>query len=186
MKFKKKKLKVKIKKNNRKFKALDIFRIEGKIYFIPLLINLIIPAVGGGLVGYINKNSFEVYKSLDKPFFTPPEIIFPIIWTIVYIVMGIAAYRVYIKNKIKGFNSNGYFYYIIQLLCNFAWTFIFFTFRLYGLSFLWIIVISILATITTLKFLRVDKIAGILMSPYILWLIFAGVLNYFIWVLNEM
>lgn len=184
MKFKKENLKAK--NNNRKFKALDILRIDRKIYFIPLLINLIIPALGGALVGYINKNSFEIYKSLEKPFFTPPEIIFPIMWTILYITMGIAAYRVYMKNKIKGLKSDGYFYYIIQLLCNFAWTFIFFTFRLYGISFLWIIVISILVIITTLKFLRLDKIASVLMSPYILWLTFAGVLNYFIWMFNEM
>lgn len=186
MKFKKENLKIKIKKNNRKFKALDILRIDRKIYFIPLLINLIIPIGGGALVGYINKNSFEIYKSLEKPFFAPPKIIFPIIWTMLYILMGIAAYRVYMKNKIKGLNSDGYFYYIIQLLCNFSWTFSFFTFRLYGLSFLWIILISILVIITTLKFFKLDKIAGGLMSPYILWLTFAGALNYFIWMFNEM
>lgn len=186
MKFKKENLKVKIKKNNRKFSILDIFKVEGKIYFIQLLINLIIPVGGGTLVGYLNKNSFEVYKSLEKPFFSPPPIVFPIVWTILYILMGIAAYRIYMKNKIKGLNSDGYFYYIIQLICNFTWTFIFFTFRLYGLSFLWIIVIITLVIIVTFKFLRVDKIATLLMIPYIIWLAFAGVLNYFVWMLNEM
>ena len=186
MKFKKENLKVKRRKKHRKFRILDIFRVEGKIYFIPLLINLIISVGGGALVGYLNKNSFEVYKNLEKPFFSPPAIVFPIVWTILYILMGIAAYRIYMKNKIKGLNSDGYFYYIIQLICNFTWTFIFFTFRLYGLSFLWIIVIITLVIIVTFKFLRVDKIATLLMIPYIIWLAFAGVLNYFVWMLNEM
>lgn len=186
MKFKKGKFKVKNKKNNKKFKILNILRVEGKVYFISLLINLIIPVGGAALVGYLNKNSFEIYRSLEKPFFSPPAIVFPIVWTILYTLMGIAAYRYYIKNKIKGLNRDGYFYYIVQLLCNFAWTFLFFSFRLYGLSFLWIIVITILVLITTLKFLRLDKIAGFLMIPYIIWLAFAGVLNYFIWMLNEM
>lgn len=186
MKVKKENLKAKIKKNNRKVSLLDIFRVEGKIYFIQLLINLIIPVGGGALVGYLNKNSFEVYKSLEKPFFSPPAIVFPIVWTMLYILMGIAAYRIYMKNKIKDLNSDGYFYYIIQLICNFTWTFIFFTFRLYGLSFLWIIAIIVLVIITIIKFLKVDKIAAVLIIPYIIWLAFAGVLNYFIWMLNEM
>ncbi|WP_300384075.1 TspO/MBR family protein [Clostridium sp.] len=186
MKFKKGALKIKIIKKNKKFTIWDVFRVEGKIYFIPLFINLIIPVAVGALVGYLNKNSFEFYKTLEKPFLSPPAIIFPIVWTILYILMGIAAYRYYMKSKIKMLNSNGYFYYIIQLICNFAWTFLFFTFRLYGLSFLWIIVILILVLITTVKFFKLDKIAGILMIPYIIWLSFAGLLNYFIWMLNEM
>lgn len=186
MKDKKENSKVKVKKNKKTFKFLDIFRVEGKIYFFPLLINLIIPVAGGALVGYINKNSFEVYKNLEKPFFSPPGIVFPIVWTILYIMMGIAAYRFYMKNKFKGFSSDGYFYYMLQLICNFTWTFIFFTFRLYGLSFLWIIVIIILVFIVILKFLKLDRIAGVLMIPYIIWLHFAGLLNYFIWILNEM
>jgi translocator protein len=186
MKFKKGDLKVKNKKTNKKFKILDIFRVEGKVYFISLLINLIIPVGGGALVGYLNRNSFEVYKNLEKPFFSPPAIVFPIVWTVMYILMGIAAYRFYMKNKIKVLNRDGYFYYIVQLLCNFAWIFLFSSFRLYGLSFLLIIVIIILILIVTLKFLRLDKIAGVLMFPYIIWLAFAGVLNYFVWMLNEM
>lgn len=186
VKYKKENLKAKVKRNSRKGNILDIFRVEGKIYFIPLLINIIIPVVGGALVGYINKNSFEFYSTLEKPFFSPPAIVFPIVWTILYILMGIAAYRFFMKNKIKGLNSDGYFYYIMQLLFNFAWSFIFFTFRLYGISFLWLVVILIIVIITTIKFFKVDKLAGILMIPYILWLFFAGILNYFIWVLNEM
>lgn len=172
--------------NKLKKKSINIFRVNGELRIIPLIINILIPVLGGLIVGFINKNTMEIYESLKKPIINPPSNLFPIIWTILYILMGIAAYRIYMLNK-QGIDDKGaYFFYIVQLLFNLMWPFIFFTFRLYGISFIWLCVLFILVIITFIKFIKVDKIAGFLLIPYILWLVFAGILNFFIWLLNEM
>ena len=128
----------------------------------------------------------NTYEMLKKPFFTPPAIVFPIVWTILYILMGIAAYRIFMRNKQGADDKGGYFFYLLQLMINFLWSFIFFTFRLYGISFIVLIILFILIVITFIKFIKVDKIAGLLLIPYLIWVAYAGVLNFFIWVLNEM
>ena len=91
----------------------------------------------------------------------------------------------YIKNKENNDDNGAYFFYIVQLILNFMWSFIFFTFRLYGLSFIWIIILFIFVVITFIKFIKIDKIAGFLLVPYMLWLVFAGILNFFVWVLMK-
>lgn len=161
-------------------------KLKKSVKIIPLIVNILIPLLGGFIVSYINRNSMDTYKSLKKFFLTPPDIVFVIVWTILYILMGIAAYRIYIKNKSYKDDNGAYFFYLVQLILNFMWSFIFFTFRLYGISFLWIILLFIFVIITFIKFIKVDKIAGFLLIPYILWIIYAGVLNYFIWFFNEM
>lgn len=165
---------------------LNIFKVNGEFKLIPLLINILIPLLGGAIVGYLNKNAMSTYEALKKPFFNPPGIVFPIVWTILYILMGIAAYRIFMKNKQGVDDKGGYFYYLVQLMINFLWSFVFFTFRLYGVSFIVIIILFILILITLIKFIKVDRIAGFLLIPYLIWVSFAGVLNYLIWVLNEM
>lgn len=165
---------------------INLLKVNNKVHFISLIINILIPLGGGALVGYITRNAMESYNTIKKPFFSPPGIVFPIVWTILYILMGIAAYRIYNKTKEREIKGDEYFFYLVQLLFNFGWSFIFFSFKLYGLAFLWLIVLFILVVITTVKFLKVDKKAGLLMIPYILWLAFAAVLNYYVWMLNEM
>ena len=111
---------------------------------------------------------------------------FPIVWTILYILMAIAFYRILQISKLgkKTYSSLTLFY--IQLIFNFLWSFIFFNFRLYGIAFIEAVILLILVFITTKKFFKVDKIAGWLMVPYVFWLTYASVLSYFVWILNEM
>lgn len=161
-------------------------KAKTNVKIIPLVLNIIIPLFGGWLVGYINRNSMDVYRGIEKPIFAPPAIVFPIVWTVIYILMGVAAYRIYIKNKEGVDDKDAYFFYIIQLILNFMWSFIFFTFRLYGISFLWIVLLFIFVVITFIKFIKIDKIAGALLIPYMIWLVYAGFLNFFIWFFNEM
>ncbi|WP_370773430.1 TspO/MBR family protein [Clostridium sp.] len=100
--------------------------------------------------------------------------------------MGVAAYRIYMNNKEGRNDYDGYFYYFIQLLINFLWAIIFFNLRLYGISFILTIVLLVLIIITTVKFFKVDKIAGALMIPYIAWVAFASYLTFYVWMFNEM
>lgn len=164
----------------------SIFCINGKFEIGGLLRNIAIPLVGGIIISLITKDSMSTYDSLKKSILTPPAFVFPIVWTILYIIMGLAAYRIYMNNKQGKNDNNAYFNYLIQLLINFLWSIIFFNFRLYGISFIVIIILLILIIITTIKFLKVDKLSGILMIPYVLWTIFASYLTFYIWIFNEM
>ncbi|AIY79402.1 tryptophan-rich sensory protein [Clostridium botulinum] len=157
-----------------------------KIFFIPLILSIGIPLIIASFINVIMPYMGELYDSLNKPFFAPPGSVFPIVWTILYILMGIACYRVYIL-KYRGIDtSSAIFTYSIQLLLNFLWVFIFFGLRLYGIAFIELLIILFFAVLTFIKFYNKDKIAGLLFIPYLLWLTYAGVLNFYVWMLNEM
>lgn len=182
MKKRVKKEKVKTNKTSK----YNIFKVDGKFDFWALLQNLIIPLAGAFIVNLFIKNSSSLYGTLNKPFFAPPAIVFPIVWTILYILMGLAAYRIFMKNKLGAKDNDSYFTYLLQLLLNYFWSIVFFRFKLYGVSFILAVILLIMVIITTIKFFKVDKVAGFLMIPYILWLSFASVLAYYVWYLNEM
>lgn len=163
----------------------NIFKVNGKFKIKDLLINILIPLAGGFLVGFINKNSMGIYSELEKPFFSPPGIVFPIVWGILYVLMGLASYRIRLLGKEGKDVSSSLFFYYIQLILNFLWPFMFFTFKLYGLAFIELVILFVFILITFINFFLKDKIAGILLVPYLLWTTYAGVLNFFIWLLNE-
>lgn len=173
-------------KGKRKNIIKEIFCVNNKFNFKGLLKNILMSVGGGLLVGFITRNSINVYNTLKKSLLTPPNIVFQIVWLVLYTLIGIAAYRIYMNNKAEKNDYNGYFYYLVQLLINFLWTIIFFNLRLYGISFILIIILLILITITTIKFFKVDKISGVLMVPYIGWITFASYLTFYIWIFNEM
>lgn len=180
-----------IKKKNkvakkRKNIVKDLFCVNDKFDLVGLLKNIAMPVGGGILVALITKGSMNTYDTLKKSLLTPPDIVFPIVWTILYVLMGLASYRIYMNNKAGKKDYNGYFYYLIQLLVNFLWSIVFFNLRLYGISFILIVVLLVLIIITTIKFFKVDKIAGSLMLPYIIWVTFASYLTLYIWMFNEM
>ncbi|WP_143317602.1 TspO/MBR family protein [Clostridium sp. HBUAS56017] len=164
----------------------NIFKVNGHVKVIPLIIFVFLPLVGGYLVNLVTRNSATIYEQLERPFFAPPSMVFVIVWPILYILMGIASYRIYMIRD-QGENiGTALFYYLIQLLLNYFWSFLFFSFRLYGLAFIELIILLIFIIITFIKFIKIDKIAGILLIPYIIWVSFAGILSYFIWAKNEM
>lgn len=160
--------------------------LNGKFDVFALLKNILISLGGGVLVFILGLNTIHIYDTLNKPIFTPPNVTFPIVGGVVYIIIGIAAYRIYMNNKLGRNDFGGYFYYLIVLLLNFLWSLLFFGLRLYGLSFILIIILLIFIMITIAIFLKVDKISVILMIPYGLWISFVALLNFFIWFLNEM
>ncbi|SHJ98164.1 TspO and MBR related proteins [Clostridium cavendishii DSM 21758] len=153
-----------------------------KVLFLSLLLTL----GGGSLIGYFIRDSIFIYETLNKPWFFPPPIIFPIVWAILYILMAVAAYIIY-KEKALGKNIDGALkLYLVQLILNFLWAIIFFKFNLYGIAFIELCILIIIVLIMTIKFFKINRIAGILLIPYLLWIIYAGILNFIIWTLNEM
>ena len=138
----------------------------------------------GGLSGFLSRKGMQVYNlSVQKPSFTPPNWLFPVVWVILYALMGIGAARV--ESSPQGrLRSRSLNLYIVQLIVNFFWSLIFFNAGAYGAALLWLLILLVLAAAMTLAFYRVDKTAGLLQIPYLLWLSFAAVLNYGVWQLN--
>lgn len=141
-----------------------------KIDYKKLIISILIPLVLGTIVGLITNSG---YKDMIQPSFAPSGIVFPIVWAILYILMGIS-------NYLEPYNM----YYYPQLIVNLLWSFIFFTFKLYFIAFIWIIVLIILVILMIVEYFKSNKISAYLQIPYLLWLVFAAVLNYAIFTLN--
>ena len=148
----------------------------------PLLLSLLISLGVGGLSAFLTKDSMETYKTLKQPPLAPPGWVFPVVWTILFILMGIAAYLVWIKNDPN--RDTTLLWYAAQLVFNFCWTLLFFNARWFGVSLLWLLVLWALILITTIKFYRTTPAAGWLMLPYLLWVTFAAYLNAGVWYLN--
>ena len=160
---------------------------KSKTKIIPLIISIAIPLLLGGLTSLLIPNIKPIYSELIRPAFSPPSIVFPIVWTILYILMGMASYKVYVLKYDNIEVDSALFVYAIQLLLNFLWSFIFFGFRLYGLAFVELILLVIFVILTIKRFYeKAGKKPALLLVPYLIWLIYAGVLNFFIWMLNEM
>ena len=156
----------------------------GKKSIIPLIISVLLAEGVGFLSAFLSMSASSDYKSFNKPFFTPPGWVFPIVWTILFFLMAVAAYRIWLKGKSGEYVTKALFLYGIQLLANFLWPIVFFRFRLYALGFLELLLLLVLILLTTFEFHKINKIAAYLMIPYITWVSFAGVLNYCIWMLN--
>ena len=152
---------------------------------IEFIFAIAIPLGIGALSSFLTRDTMEIYQQLKQPPFAPPGWVFPIIWTVLFILMGIASYRIYLKGTENPDVKNALAFYGLQLIVNFFWTIIFFRLGQRGLAFIWLLILWILIAITTIRFYKINRIAGYLMIPYILWVSFAGVLNYFIWQLNR-
>lgn len=143
--------------------------------------SILIPVIVGGIVGLIISSSID-YNSLERPFLAPPSIAFPIVWTILYILMGVS-YGI-LKSKQLTDSEIDLIYYI-QLGVNSLWSIFFFLVKWRLFSFIWIIVLAILIIVMILKFYNKDKISGLLQIPYLLWVLFASYLNIAIYILNK-
>ncbi len=146
-----------------------------------LIINLAIPLAVGGLSALSTMGSMENFEALNQPPLSPPGWLFPVVWTVLFILMGIASYLVSVSGKQT---DVAYKFYALQLVFNFLWSIIFFNFENYLFAFVWLIALLVLIVITAVRFYRINKWAGYLFIPYLLWVIFAGYLNLAIYVLN--
>ena len=158
---------------------------KSKRDMVALVISVAIPLGIGFLSSLLIKDTMGTYNDLVKPSFAPPGSLFGPIWTILYVLMGIASYRVWKARKNRGKINNALFFYTIQLILNFWWPVLFFRFEMRFLAFIEIILLLFFIIITTRKFKWIDKGAASLMIPYILWVSFATILNLSIWILNR-
>ena len=148
----------------------------------PLLLSLLISLGTGGLAALFTGNSMEFYQSLKQPPLSPPGWVFPLAWTILYSLMGVAAYLVWMRDSTG--RNGALFFYGLQLIFNFVWPLLFFNARAYLASLIWLLLLWVLILITTARLFQETKAAGWLMIPYLLWVAFAGYLNAGVWLLN--
>lgn len=149
-----------------------------------LLKNLAIPLLIGFIAGFLTRQGTENFAlNVKQPPFAPPAVLFPIVWTILYALMGFSAYIIESSPQTPQRNRALVLYYV-QLFFNFLWSFIFFNFNNYLAAFVWIFALLILIIATTIEFYKIKPIAGYLMIPYIVWVSLAAVLNFSIYLLN--
>lgn len=147
------------------------------------ILYLITPLIVGFLSNILTSNYRDFYKTLIKPPLAPPGYLFGIVWTILFILIGISYFL--LKLKTEGIDiSNIDFWYYLQLIINFFWSIFFFKNQALTFSFIWLLFLLIIVVITFLKFYKTNKISSYLLIPYILWIIFAGYLNLSIAILN--
>lgn len=149
-----------------------------------ILICLAIPLVVGGLSALVTRGGMDTFEKINKPSLSPPGWLFPVVWTVLFILMGIASYLVLVSGKPQMDINRALVVYGIQLIFNFFWSIFFFNFSLYLFSFFWLVLLWLLILATTVLFYRISKPAGYLMIPYLLWVTFAGYLNFQIYLLN--
>ncbi len=148
------------------------------------LIFTALPLVVGVAAGLLTRNSMETFSRLNQPPLSPPGILFPIVWTILYTLMGIASYLVYTSDRPKQEINSALLIYFLQLTVNFFWSIFFFNLEWYIFSFFWLILLWILILYTIRLFYPISKPAAYLLIPYLLWVTFAGYLNLGIAALN--
>lgn len=144
---------------------------------------LIFPSIIGFSSFLLTRKNIEIYGTLQKPPLSPPAAVFSIAWTILYILMGVAAMLVYLKMDGSS-KAYGLILFFVQLVFNFVWSIIFFNQKSYLFAFIWLMALWVLVIMMTMEYLKVSKLACALSIPYILWLTFAAYLNFSVYLLN--
>lgn len=149
-----------------------------------LALCIAIPIAVGIASAWLTAGSMAAFAALSKPPLSPPGWLFPVIWSILFFLMGIASYLICTAEKPQQEISNALWLYGFQLAVNFFWSIFFFNLSLYFFSFIWLLLLWILIAATARRFYRISQTAGYLLLPYLLWVSFAGYLNLGICLLN--
>lgn len=158
--------------------------MKGKIK--SYIIAIIIPLVVGGLSALFTMGNMNIYDELKTPPLSPPGILFPIVWTVLYILMGVSSGIIYNAENATPISKNSSLYtYAQSLFFNFFWSIFFFNLRAFLFSLFWLLVLLFLIVRTIMKYYKINKTAAFLQIPYLIWVTFAGYLNFGIWWLNR-
>ena len=148
-----------------------------------LILNIALPLAVGLVSGLLTMGAMEDFAALNQPPLSPPPLVFPIVWGILFSLMGIGAARVSLT-PVSRERSAGLNLFVWQLTVNFFWSLIFFNLRAYGTALAWLGLLWVLIAWMIFAFRKTDKLAAWLQVPYLLWVSFAGYLNWAVWVMN--
>ena len=146
-----------------------------KIQWKALIASLALSLGTGFLSTLLTPNIQDNYAQLYRPPLAPPGWVFPVVWTVLFILMGLAAYFIYVSDSEN--KSAALRLYVLQLALNLGWTVIFFRFGAYLPAFLWLVILWFLVFMLVRQFGEIDELSGKLMAPYLIWLTFAAYLN---------
>ena len=151
-----------------------------KIYGLWILLSEAV----GGLSGWLTRDGAKIYsQSIVQPPLSPPPLVFPIVWAILFALMGIGAARVFLAPA-SAARTRGLRLFFVQLGSNFLWSILFFCLQAFGFALIWLVVLWVLILWMLFTFLQADRAAGFLHIPYLLWVTFAAYLNLGVWILN--
>ena len=150
-----------------------------------LIISLLISLGVGALSGFLTKDSMKTFESLVKPALSPPGFIFPIVWTLLFVLMGVSAYLVWTSDAPRIQKQRALAVYGVQLAINFLWSIIFFNLDAYLFAFVWLLLLWLMIILMIYLFGKISRTAAYLQIPYLLWVSFAGYLNMAIYLLNK-
>lgn len=152
----------------------------------PYALSVAIALIVGGLSAFLTRNNMNIYDDIVKPPLSPPMILFPIVWTMLFALMGISSAMIYVntdadKDKIK----SALRIYAVQLAVNFAWSIIFFNLRAFLFAFIWLVLLWVLIVKMISGFGKINTAAALLQIPYLIWVTFAGYLTLAIFLINR-
>ena len=159
--------------------------MKHKIRYGPLAAALAIPLAVGGFSAFLTRDGMEYFKLVSKPPLSPPPWVFPVVWTILYLMLGAASYLVWVSGVSASRRDRALTVYGLNLALNLLWPIVFFTMRFYFAAFLLLLVLWVMAVTAALLFSCIEEKAGKLLIPYVVWLTFAAYLNVGVWVLNR-
>ena len=147
----------------------------------PYVISILIPLGMGIFSSLFTRGNMDIYSTINVPPLAPPSILFPIVWTILYILMGVSSGMIYTSGQKSG---RALTIYGISLFVNFLWSIIFFNLKAFLFAFIWLVLLIFLVAFTIVEYLKINKVAAYLQIPYLLWVAFAGYLSFGIFLLN--
>lgn len=150
-----------------------------------LFICLLIPLAVGGISAALSAGGMRAFAELEKPPLTPPAWVFPVVWTALYLMMGAASYLVSEARRPAEHISCALTVYGCQLALNFFWPILFFNLKVYLFAFFWLVALWLAVLATMAFFKKLDPRAGYLILPYLLWVTFAGYLNFGVYLANR-
>lgn len=149
------------------------------------IVSIFIALAVGGFSALLTGGGTGLYNQVITPVLSPPSALFPIVWTVLFILMGISAAIIYTDKSATPPEKRAALYtYAFSLAVNFFWSIIFFNLRLFGLAFFWLLLLLFLIARTIIKYYKINPLAAFLQIPYLLWVAFAGYLTLAIWILN--
>ncbi|MEE1138161.1 MAG: TspO/MBR family protein [Acutalibacteraceae bacterium] len=150
----------------------------------PYVISVAIALGVGGLSALLTAGNMDLYSQIVQPPLAPPPWLFPVVWTVLFIFMGISSAMIFTSDAPKRDVNNALTVYGINLFLNFFWSIIFFNMRAYFFAFIWLIALWITILVMIIKFIKIKPVAGYIQIPYLIWVTFAGYLNLAIYILN--
>ena len=159
--------------------------MKPKIKWKPLLLALALPLAVGGFSAFLTRDGMRAFASLRQPPLSPPAWLFPVVWTLLYLSMGLASYLVWVSGVSDRRRDRALTVYGLSLAANYLWPILFFTVQAWLAAFLLLLLMWALVGIAALLFGAITPRAGKLLLPYLAWLTFAAYLNLGVWLLNR-